>query len=188
VSVVGQNHFDLADYPGFLPGLAVSVLLATTLYRYVGHRLGTRESIAWLLLMSVGVILSATLTPGADAFLPASGRATCDVSRIGLAPIADYMTLGTTSMNVILFVPLGISIALLPRSRATAFAIIGAALLPLAIESIQLAATPLDRACQGADVIDNMLGLALGFAAGWTCLWVSRRAAKQPRRGTSPSG
>jgi hypothetical protein len=186
--VVGQDRFDLADYPGFLPGLAVSALLATTLYRYVGHRLGTREPIAWLLLLSVGIILSATLTPGADAFLPTTGSSTCDISRIGLAPIASYLTFGTTSLNVILFVPLGILIALLPHSRATAFAIIGAALLPVAIESIQLAATPLGRACQAADVIDNMLGLALGFAAGWTCLWVSRRASKQPRRGTSPSG
>ena len=37
-----------------------------------------------------------------------------------------------------------------------AFAVMGAALLPLAIESIQLAATPLGRACQGADVVDNL--------------------------------
>lgn len=186
--MVGQNRFTLADYPGFLPGLAVSLFLATALYRHVGHRLGTREPIAWLLLMSVGVIFSATLTPGADAFLPTSGKATCDVSRIGLAPIANYLTLGTTTLNVILFVPLGILIALLPRSRATAFAVIGAALLPLAIESIQLAATPLGRACQGADVVDNLLGLALGLAAGWTCLWISHMAAKQLQGGTSPSG
>ena len=96
--------------------------------------------------------------------------------------------LGTTSLNVILFVPLGILIALLPRSRATAFAVIGAALLPLAIESIQLAARPLGRACQGADVVDNILGLALGLAVGWTGMWISRRASKQPHRGTSPSG
>jgi hypothetical protein len=70
----------------------------------------------------------------------------------------------------------------------TAIAVIGAALLPLTIESIQLVATPLRRACQGADVIDNMLGLALGLAAGWTCVWISRWLSKQARRGTSPSG
>ena len=64
----------------------------------------------------------------------------------------------------------------------------GAALLPFAIEFVQLAATPLGRACQGADVVDNMLGLALGLAAGWTCLWISRIAAKQLHRGASPSG
>jgi hypothetical protein len=186
--VVGQNRFTLGDYPGFLPGLAISVVLATALYRHVARRLRTREPIAWLLVMTVGAIVSATLTPGADAFLPGSGTATCDISRIGLAPLANYLALGTTSLNVILFVPLGILIALLPRSRATAFAIIGAALLPFAIESIQLAARPLGRACQGADVVDNLLGLALGLAAGWTCLWISRMAAKQLQGGTSPSG
>jgi hypothetical protein len=186
--VVGQYRFTLADYPGFLPGIALSLLLATALYRHVAHRLGTREPIAWLLLMSVGIILSATLTPGADAFLSTSGRAMCDVSRIGPAPVVNYVTVGTTSLNVILFVPLGILLALLPPSGVTAFAVIGAALLPLTIESIQLVATPLGRACQGADVIDNMLGLALGLAAGWTGAWISRRLSKQPHRGTSPSG
>jgi glycopeptide antibiotics resistance protein len=164
------------------------VLLAIALHRYVGHRLGAREPIAWLLLISVGVILSATLTPGTEPYLLTSARATCDLSRLGLAPITTYLTLGTTSLNVILFVPLGISIALLPRSPAIAFAVFGAALLPLAIESSQLVATPLGRACQGADVIDNMLGLALGLAAGWTGAWISRRLSKQPHRGTSPSG
>ena len=69
-----------------------------------------------------------------------------------------------------------------------AFAVVGAALLPLTIESIQLAATPLGRACQGGDVVDNLLGLALGLAAGWTGVWISRMAAKQLHRGTSPSG
>jgi glycopeptide antibiotics resistance protein len=102
--------------------------------------------------------------------------------------VVNYLTFGTTSLNVILFVPLGIFLALLPRSRATVFAVIGAALLPVAIESIQFVATPLGRACQGADVIDNMLGLALGLAAGWTGAWISRRLSKQPHRGTSPSG
>jgi len=188
LSVVGPNRFTLADYPGFLPGLAVSVLLATALYRNIGHRLGTKDQIAWLLVMSVGAIVSATLTPGTEPFLHTSARATCDLSRLGLAPITTYLTLGTTSLNVILFVPLGILIALLRRSRATAFAIIGAALLPLAIESTQLVATPLGRACQGADVVDNMLGLALGLAVGWSCVWISRIAAKQLHRGTSPTG
>jgi hypothetical protein len=186
--VVGAEQFTLDDYPGFFPGLAISVLVATGIYRYLARRMGITEPIAWLFLMSVGVVLSTTLTPGADAFPSTSGRAMCDVSRIGPAPVVNYLTFGTTSLNVILFVPLGIFLALLPRSRATVFAVIGAALLPVAIESIQFVATPLGRACQGADVIDNMLGLALGLAAGWTGAWISRRLSKQPHRGTSPSG
>ncbi len=188
LNVVGPEPFTLAEYPGFLPGLAVSVLLATALYRYLARRLGISEPIAWLLVISFGAIIAATLTPGLEAFPPMHGKASCDVSRIGPAPLADYTALGTTSLNVILFVPLGVLIALLPRSRAMAFAVVGAALLPLTIESIQLAATPLDRACQSGDVVDNMLGLALGLAAGWTGVWISRRAAKQLHRGTSPSG
>ena len=186
--MVGPEPFTLSEYPGFLPGLAVSVLLATLLYRYLGRLLGISEPVALMLLISLGAIVAATLTPGHEAFPPMHAGASCDVSRIGPAQLTDYTALGTTGLNVLLFVPLGILLALLPRSRATAFAVLGAALLPFAIESIQLAATPLGRACQGADVIDNMLGLALGLAAGWTGMWISRRAAKHLRRATVPSG
>lgn len=186
--MVGADPFTLDDYPGFFPGLAISVLVATGIYRYVARRMGITEPIAWLLVMSFGGVIAATLTPGVEALLPMSGTAACDVSRIGPATLADYLALGTTSLNVILFVPLGVLIALLPRSRVMAFAIIGAALMPPAIEAIQLAATPLGRACQSADVADNLIGLALGFAAGSTGVWISRRASKQPHRGTSASG
>ena len=39
-------------------------------------------------------------------------------------------------------------------------------MLPLLIEVGQLLITPLDRACQSADVFDNLTGLVLGFALG----------------------
>ena len=188
LNVVGPEPFTLSEYPGFLPGLAVSVLLAMLLYRYLGRRLGISEPVALLLLISFGAIVAATLTPGHEAFPPMHAGASCDVSRIGPAPLTNYTALGTTGLNVLLFVPLGALIALLPRSRVMAFAVVGAALLPFTIEAIQLAATPLDRACQSGDVVDNMLGLALGLAAGWTGVWISRRAAKQLHRGTSLSG
>lgn len=186
--MVGPEPFTLREYPGFLPGLALSVLFAIALYRYLARRLGISEPLAWLLVISFGAIMAATLTPGLEAFPPMLGKASCDVSRIGPAPLADYTALGAAGLNVLLFVPLGALIALLPRSRVMAFAVVGAALLPLTIESIQLAASPLNRACETGDVVDNMIGLALGFAVGSIGVWISRRASKQPHRETSPSG
>ena len=71
--------------------------------------------------MSVGAVLAATIPPDADGF---SGRPSapgrCDFGRIGLAPLSQYLHLGDTSLNVILFVPLGLAIGLLGRSPATA--------------------------------------------------------------------
>ena len=186
--MAGTDPFTLGQYPGFLPGLAVSVLLAAALHRYVARQLGISEPVAWLLLISFGGIIAATLTPGVGTFPPIVVRPSCDVSRIGPAPLGQYVALGATGLNVLLFVPLGVLIAQLPRSRAMAIAVVSAALLPFTIEVIQLAAMPLGRACEGGDVVDNLLGLALGLAAGWTCLWISRMAAKQLHRGTSPSG
>lgn len=186
--MVGPEPFTLREYPGFLPGLALSVLLATALYRYLARRLSISEPVAWLLVISFGAIIAATLTPGLDVFPQVIGKASCDVSRIGPAPLADYAALGPTGLNVLLFVPLGALIALLPRFRVMAFAVVGAALLPVAIEAIQLAASPLVRACEAGDVVDNMIGLALGFAAGSIGVWISRRASKQLHRETSPSG
>ena len=169
-------------------GLALSVLFATALYRYLARRLRISEPLAWLLVISFGAIIAATLTPGLEAFPPMLGKASCDVSRIGPASLADYTALGAAGLNVLLFVPLGALIALLPRSRVMAFAVVGAALLPFTIEAIQLAASALDRACEAGDVVDNIIGLGLGFAVGSIGVWISGRGSKQPHRKTSPSG
>jgi VanZ like family len=184
----GGAHFTLSDYPGFLPGLAISVLLATAVHRYVARRLALGRPVAWLLVITFCGIIAATLTPGVETFPPVSGKASCDFSRIGPAPLADYIAMGTTGLNVLLFVPLGVAIAQLPRSRVMVLAVVGACLLPAVIEAIQLAALPLGRACQAGDVVDNMIGLTLGFAAGSTGVWISRRASKQPQHGMAPPG
>jgi glycopeptide antibiotics resistance protein len=68
-----------------------------------------------------------------------------------------------TSLNVLLFVPLGVTVGLASSPRRL-LALLGLALaLPVAIEAIQLVATPLDRACQSGDVIDNVSGFLVGF-------------------------
>ena len=65
-------------------GLAVSLLLAAALHRYVGHQLGAGEPVAWLLLISFGVIFSATLTPGArNVPSPIMGKASCASRSVG---------------------------------------------------------------------------------------------------------
>ena len=71
-----------------------------------------------------------------------------------------------SSLNVALFIPLGIAIGLVHVSRPWAALTFAAIALPFAIEAIQLVAPILDRGCQSADVVDNLTGLALGLLIG----------------------
>jgi len=132
------------------------------------------------LIVSLGIILSATLTP-LRGFLDVGGVGAepCDFSRIGLAPLRELRRLNDTSLNILLFMPLGISLAFLPRTRRTALVIAAAIALPFVIETTQLLVPLLDRACQSADVVDNLTGLAIGFGGGVVAGWLAG-AARRP--------
>ncbi len=64
------------------------------------------------------------------------------------------------------FIPLGFAIALVPRSCRKAVVLAAAVALPFVIETTQLVVVALDRACQSADVVDNLTGLLVGLVAG----------------------
>jgi hypothetical protein len=151
----------------FGPGIVISAILAGVVSGFVGRRVGTRPLVAWLLVFSLGTIFAATLTPIHGALETGSaGVGTCDLSRFGPARLADLRTLNDTSLNVLLFLPLGAAIGFLPDRRRKVAITAGAIALPFAIEGVQLLATSLHRGCQSADVADNLTGLLLGFAAG----------------------
>jgi VanZ family protein len=153
--------------PWFLPGLAITTVIALAVAGRVARRLRTQSWIAFLLVVSVGAVLAATIPPVAGGF---SGRPSalgrCDFGRIGLAPLSQYIHLGDTSLNVILFVPLGLAIGLLGRSPAAARLLVAALASPVAIEAIQSLLPMFGRACQSRDVVDNLLGLGIGLALG----------------------
>ncbi|MGE2714589.1 VanZ family protein [Mycolicibacterium litorale] len=90
----------------------------------------------------------------------------CDFGRIGPAPLSQYLHLGDTSLNLLLFIPLGLAVGLLGRSPATVRVLMAAVALPLAIEAVQSLAPMLGRGCQSRDVVDNLLGLGVGLAVG----------------------
>ena len=50
--------------------------------------------------------------------------------------------------------------------------LLAAIALPFAIEAVQFAVTPLGRACQSADVVDNLTGLLVGLVAGTIVAWL----------------
>jgi hypothetical protein len=155
--------------PWFLPGLAISVVVAILVAPLVARALGTHRSIAVLFVVSLGAIAAATILPTSGGFdWTAGGVARCDVDGRWLASIDRYLRPTEESLNVLLFVPLGIAIALLPWSRRSVA--IGLALfaLPVAVESTQWLAPVLGRDCAMPDVVNNTVGLGIGFLVGLT--------------------
>jgi glycopeptide antibiotics resistance protein len=92
----------------------------------------------------------------------------------------ELRTNGDALGNILMFIPLGVTISLVPGSRRKAAIVVAAIALPFAIETIQLLLPALDRACESADVVDNLTGLVIGLGggsvAGWLAATVYRRA------------
>jgi glycopeptide antibiotics resistance protein len=174
----------LTNLPWFLPGFAVSVVVGYLVRNRAARFLGASPILGWAVVVSLGIVASATLTPLHEAAVEGGAQAAgCDFSRVGLASLEDIRELGDTFLNILLFIPLGAALALLPRSGRKAWLMAVALVLPFAIETTQLIATPLDRACQSADVVDNISGLILGFAVGSVAGYVlSRTIAASGRR------
>ena len=157
----------LEAVPGFLAGVAVSAAVCLAAGRRFSRMLGARSILGGAIILCLGFALSATLTPQREAFESgAVGTGTCDFTRVGLAPLSSLRTLNDVSVNILLFIPLGAAIGLVPNSRRKAAVVIASLALPFAIETTQLVVPSLDRACQSADVVDNLTGLVIGLAGG----------------------
>ena len=153
--------------PWFIPGAIVSLLVAVAASGRLSRALKTSPVVATLLVTGAGLIISATLTPiGAALGFAVGTPAVCDISRLGPASLSAYLQLSDISLNVVLFVPLGLAMGLLPRSRPAAAIWIGAIASPFVIELLQLVLPSLGRSCQTGDVVDNLLGLFLGTGLG----------------------
>ncbi len=159
--------------------VVVGLLAAPALAR----RLGSHGGVAFLLIASLGLIASATLTPLEDAIAAGvASSGTCDAARPGWAPLSVYLHLNETSLNVLLFVPLGISLGLVPGRNGFRMAA-AAMLLPAAVELTQMLIPVLGRSCQTGDIVDNTTGLVIGLAIGWLATALGR--TRQVRRGTT---
>ena len=167
--------------PLFVPGCVVALAVSTVASGRAARRLGVRRPVAWLLLMSLGVILAGTMTPLAVESRPQFPLAgTCDLSRMGLPSLEELLRPGDVIGNILMFIPLGFAIALVPRSPRKAAVLAAAVALPFAIEATQLVVIPLHRACESADVVDNLTGLVLGLAAGAVAVWLVPRLGRAP--------
>jgi glycopeptide antibiotics resistance protein len=179
--MLGVSLHHSPGLPWFLPGAAIALLVSLAVSGAVCRALRVRRPVAWAMVLSLGVILAATMTPQWEALaFGAQGPSSCDFSRIGLAPLSELLRFGDTSGNVLMFIPLGVTIALVPRSRRKVVVLIAAIALPFAIETAQLLLPVLDRACESADVVDNLTGLVVGLGGGVVAGWFARSRARRP--------
>ena len=156
-----------ANVPLFVPAIVITILVAIAGSRVVGRDLGAPRWVAFLLIASVGLIAAATVTPLRSALDGVTAiEAVCDLHRFGPAGVWHGLYLTDAGLNVLLFIPLGVAVGLLPRSRRAAAVLAAAALSPVLIEVIQLLVRPLGRSCQSGDVVDNLTGLAAGLLVG----------------------
>ena len=153
--------------PWLVPGIALAGVVSVVASGRVGRWLGVRRTVGGGLILGLGMILAGTLTPMRSALDHGTvGSAKCDLTRMGLASPADLLEFYDAGLNILLFIPLGFAIGLAPRSRRKAALVVGAVALPFAIEATQLLVPWLDRACESADVFDNLTGLAIGLGGG----------------------
>ncbi len=151
--------------PWLVPGLLVSCVVAAAFGGTVARRAGTGPWVGRALIVAIGLILAATLTPDATGLAGEHGPATCDLRRWTLIPLRTFLAFDDASLNVFLFMPLGLVLAALPR-RTRGWSLLAAAVAPVVIETIQLVLPAIGRGCESADVVDNLTGLLVGFGVG----------------------
>lgn len=161
--------------PWLVPGLLVSFVVAAAFGGTIARRAGTGPWVGRALIVAIGLILAATLTPDASGLAGEHGPATCDLRRWTLIPLRTFLAFDDASLNVLLFMPLGVVITALPR-RLRGPSILAAAAAPVVIEAIQLVLPAIGRGCESADVVDNLTGLIVGLGVGTLIRWSAGRA------------
>lgn len=169
--------------PLFLPGMLLTLAVAALGSRPLARVARIRPALAALLIVGVGLIVSATLTPLRDVLEDgAVSSGTCDLRRVGWAPLAMYLRPTGAALNVVLFLPLGVGLGLLPSGRSWTRVVLALGLLsPFLVEGTQLLARSLGRGCEAADIVDNLTGVVLGILLG-------RLVRARVRTGTDGTG
>ncbi|MFK4224036.1 VanZ family protein [Streptomyces sp. NPDC019890] len=174
--------------PLFWPGALLSALAGLLCSRRLGRRLGAHPLAAFLLVLALGGIATFTLLPDINShYLDSLRYAEGGYTAQWHAPrLAELTSVNQNSLNVALFVPLGVAVAHIRPGKAAAWSAVAAAALPFGIEATQYAVPWLLRAADLQDIVDNLLGLALGLFAGHVLGLVARAAAPLRRARNGP--
>ena len=159
--------------PLVLAGMVIALVVGLA-----GQR--RRGGAAWLaaaLIASLSLVAAFTLTPNTGL-----GDAVLTDPRVDLGPWGYlrepgyWLYLDERTLNVALFIPLGMTLALLARDPVRwALLAVGLA-APWVIEGLQWV-LPFDRGPQVNDLVDNSTGFLVGFTVGLVITRAAREVA-----------
>ena len=155
---------------GALAAGVVSALLGLGLARLGAERPWAVAGLLW----SIVVIGLVTLLPtdGSPGWIPVEeAQDACSWDYGGPAPEGFWIFGGGQRLlNVLLFVPSGMFLAVATLRRGTWWlavpGLVALAAYSVVIERVQLELTRLDRACDVTDIVDNVSGALIGFGIG----------------------
>ena len=161
--------------PWFVPVVALSFVIGLAVSRALGRRLKIPPWVGVGMVCAVGVILASTLTPLGPA--AEGGRfEVCDFSRVGIVELGKLRRINDESLNVLLFIPIGLAVAAVPGWKPRVGLFVAAVALPVVIEAIQLLVPILRRGCESADIVDNLTGLIVGLGIGMVMIFIGGRS------------
>jgi glycopeptide antibiotics resistance protein len=146
-------------------------------------------------MLSVGLVVAITLTPLDVVASGAQGNGSrhaileAPPSPILRSP-SEWWPVDDRTLNILLFVPLGFVVGLIPR-RWLLPSVVVSLLAPFAVEGLQWLLPVLRRDPQWQDVADNMIGVVVGLVLASVARWVaahitSRKGASAGERGFPP--
>lgn len=156
-----------ASVPWAIPVVLGSVAVAVVVGALLQRRWGATAWLVAAAIVSVGLIVGITLTPNAGYDGTPFVDPRPDPGPWGyLTAPAYWFHLDARSLNVALFIPLGLTLALLARgSMRWVILAIGLA-APWLVEGLQRV-LPFARDTQYIDVADNSTGFVVGFLLGF---------------------
>jgi hypothetical protein len=178
---------------GALASGVLLALVAVLLQRRVGVLAGWAiPGLVWSLVV-IGLVTLVPASPGTGWVAAEEAQTQCSFDYGGPAPEGFWIFGGTQrALNTALFVPAGallvLAVARWPRAwRLALLGLVALAAYSVAIEYTQLALARIDRACDVTDMVDNVTGAGLGFAAGLVLASVLR-PWRQGRDGGAATG
>lgn len=182
----------MRTFPWAFPVLAVGILAGALAARPVGRFLRMPPWAAFLLVAALALVVAVTLTPlGSASDVPAA------LPQLPAHPIPvevqtasglwrwpwQWFPIDERTLNVALFVPLGVGVGLVGRRRLRVVLPLVALMLPLVVEGTQYLVGPLNRDADWRDVVDNVTGVVIGLVIGV----VLRRATGSSNDGVKSS-
>lgn len=151
----------------FWPGMAVVLVMSWVLGPLVARLLRIDRRLAWLLVLTIGLVLAVEATPLRGPFgLDLTAQRPCDLGRRWFATLPEITAMGDVTLDIALFIPAGLVMAGLPVSPRSVVVMAGMLALPGLIEVVQLVVPTLARGCQSGDAIDGLTGLGVGLGVG----------------------